>query len=130
MTCVVDLACLLMTGLPIDYEVLSNFCIRCQVRNDNLPTQAEYDEWREKHSPNCPKSFNIIANAVKVECALSGKGLLKITRIVIPVCCVMVIANLLMSFMKQRFLGKSKSPKRIVLITSLSVLAQLSEGYL
>ena len=62
--CVVNL----LTGLPIDYEVLSNFCIKCQVRNDNLPTQAEYDEWREKHSPDCPKSFNGTANAVKVVC--------------------------------------------------------------
>jgi len=66
MACVIDL----LTGLPIDYEVLSNFCIKCQTRKDNPPAQAEYDEWKQKHSPNCPKNFNGTANAMEVECAL------------------------------------------------------------
>ena len=28
------------------------------------------DEWKQKHSPNCPKNFNGTANAMEVECAL------------------------------------------------------------
>ena len=66
MVCVIDL----LTGLPIDYEVLSNFCIKCQIRNDKPPAQAEYYEWKHKHSPNCLKKFNGTANAMEVECAL------------------------------------------------------------
>ena len=66
MACVIDL----LTGLPIDYEVLSNFCLKCHITDENPPSQADYDEWKRKHSPNCPKNFNGTANAMEVECAL------------------------------------------------------------
>ena len=66
MACVIDL----LTGLPIDYEVLSNFCIKCQTTDKNSLPQADYDQWKRKHSPDCPKNFNGTANAMEVECAL------------------------------------------------------------
>ena len=77
MTFVIDL----LTRLPIDYELLSNFCIKCLVRNENPPAQAEYNEWKEKHSPNCPKNFNGTANAMEVECAVCmRKDLLRFAK--------------------------------------------------
>ena len=66
MACVIDL----LTGLPIDYEVLSNFCMKCQTTDKNSLPQADYDQWKRKHSPDCPKNFNGTANAMEVECAL------------------------------------------------------------
>ena len=43
----------LPTGLPIDFEVLSNFCIKCKA------VEGEQDdlEWKKRHEPNCPKNF-------------------------------------------------------------------------
>ena len=58
----------LFTGLPIDYEVLSNFCLKCQTASDKPPKDLE--EWKKKHSPNCPKNFDGSSNAMEVECAL------------------------------------------------------------
>ena len=39
-----------ITGLPIDYEVLSNFCLKCQL----APPQEDekYEEWKKKHASN------------------------------------------------------------------------------
>ncbi len=64
--CVIDL----LTGLPIDYEVLSNFCLKCQLASENPPAPGDYEEWKQNHSPNCPKNFNGSANAMEVEAAL------------------------------------------------------------
>ncbi len=40
----------LITGLPIDYEVLSNFCLKCQL----APPQEDekYEEWKKKLASN------------------------------------------------------------------------------
>ena len=55
----------LLTGLPIDYEVLSNFCFKCQANGD-----VENRVWKEKHQLNCPKNYDGSSNAMEVECAL------------------------------------------------------------
>lgn len=55
----------LMTGHPIDYEVLSNFCFKCKATEDN----EENPEWGDKHSANCPKNFDGTAGAMEVACA-------------------------------------------------------------
>ena len=60
--CVMDL----LTGLPVDYEVISDFCLKCKIAED----KAHDLEWEEKHSQNCPKNFNGTSNAMEVECAL------------------------------------------------------------
>ena len=55
----------LLTGLPIDYEVLCNFCFKCKANGNN-----EDRAWKEKHSLSCPKNFDSSSNAMEVECAL------------------------------------------------------------
>eukprot|EP00112_Aurelia_sp_Birch-Aquarium-sp1_P022795 Seg6549.1 transcript_id=Seg6549.1/GoldUCD/mRNA.D3Y31 product="hypothetical protein" protein_id=Seg6549.1/GoldUCD/D3Y31 len=55
----------LNTGLPIDYEVLSNFCIKCKIAEN----EGTSDEWKAKHAENCPKNFHGTSNAMEVECA-------------------------------------------------------------
>ena len=57
----------LITGLPIDYEVLSNFCLKCQL----APPQEDekYEEWKKKHAPNCLKNYDGSANSMEMECA-------------------------------------------------------------
>ena len=55
----------LLTGLPIDYEVLSNFCFKCKAAEEK-----EIDPvWKQKHSDNCPKNFDGSAGAMEVACA-------------------------------------------------------------
>ena len=56
----------LLTGLPLDYEVLSNFCLKCKIAEDMPEDQA----WKEKHKSNCPKNFGGTSNAMEVECAI------------------------------------------------------------
>ena len=55
----------LMTGLPLDYEVLSNYCQKCK-----LAEGEKSEEYMSKHSKNCLKNFDGSANAMEVECAL------------------------------------------------------------
>ena len=55
----------MVTGLPIDYEVLSNFCLKCKVAESKDPS----NEWKENHAKNCPKNFEGTSNAMEVECA-------------------------------------------------------------
>ena len=47
---------------------LSNFCIKCQITDENPPAQADYDEWKRKHSPNYPKNFNGTVNTMEDAC--------------------------------------------------------------
>ena len=56
----------LITGLPVDFEVLSNFCFKCKVASDRPDDPA----WREKHQANCWLNFDGSSNAMEVECAL------------------------------------------------------------
>ena len=55
----------LMTGLPIDFEVLSNYCNKCKIAEDK-PADLE---WKAQHSLVCQKNFSGSANAMEVECA-------------------------------------------------------------
>ena len=55
----------LLTGLPIDFEVLSNFCIKCKA----VEGQQEDLEWKKRNEPNCPKNFEGTAGAMEVACA-------------------------------------------------------------
>ena len=55
----------LLTGLPIDFEVLSNFCIKCKA----VEGEQEDLEWKTRHEPNCPKNFEGTAGAMEVACA-------------------------------------------------------------
>ena len=55
----------LLTGAPIDFEVLSNFCFKCKIAEDH----PENEEWKIKHAQNCTKNFDGTAGAMEVECA-------------------------------------------------------------
>ena len=55
----------LLTGLPVDYEVLSNFCLKCKIAASS-PDSTVLDN---KHAENCPKNFDGSANSMEVECA-------------------------------------------------------------
>ena len=56
----------LLTGIPTDFEVLSNFCLKCKIAAE----KPDDPEWKEKHAANCPKNFTGSSNAMEVECAL------------------------------------------------------------
>jgi len=56
----------LLTGLPIDFHVLSNFCHKCRYFES---IDDVSDIWKERHLENCPKNFEGTANAMEVECA-------------------------------------------------------------
>ena len=57
----------LLTGLPVDYEVLSNFCLKCKIAASSPGSTEVLDN---KHTENCPKDFEGSANSMEVECAL------------------------------------------------------------
>lgn len=54
----------LLTGMPVDFEVLSNFCSKCDGKGD---ADAE---WKEKHASSCSKNYDGSAGSMEVECAL------------------------------------------------------------
>ena len=56
----------LSIGIPIDYEVLSNFCLKCKIASEDPGTT---DEWKVGHAENCPKNSTGSANAMEVEVA-------------------------------------------------------------
>ena len=45
----------LLTGLPVDYEVLSNFCLNCKIAASRPETTTA---WQESHSKDCAKNYN------------------------------------------------------------------------
>ena len=56
----------LLTGLPIVFEVLANFCFKCKAAEDKVPDP----EWQTKHAANCPKNFEgSNGGAMEVACA-------------------------------------------------------------
>ena len=59
--CTIDL----LTGLPIDIEVLSNYCAKCSTTSDDIKNQ----EWLENHATVCSKNFNGTSGAMEVEAA-------------------------------------------------------------
>ena len=56
----------LLTGLPIDYEVFSNFCSKCKIAAEQPPDP----EWEEKHKEKYVKNLEGTAGAIKVEAAV------------------------------------------------------------
>ena len=54
----------LLTGLPIDHEVLSNFCLKCISSEKNTDPV-----WVEKHLQACLRNFDGSAKAMEAECA-------------------------------------------------------------
>ena len=61
----------LLTGLPIDYEVLSNFFQKC---NKIYSEKPDDPEWKGKHKNNCPKNFDGSAGAIEVEASVRPWG--------------------------------------------------------
>ena len=57
----------LLTSLPCDYKVLSNFCLMCKIAASS-PESSEFFE--NKHTQKCPKNFHGSANTMELECAL------------------------------------------------------------
>ena len=57
----------LLTGLPIDYEVLSNYCLKCQLAPSK--DDENFDEWLQNHSEKCSKNYEGSANSMEMECA-------------------------------------------------------------
>ena len=56
----------LLTGLPIDFEALSNFCFECKAAEDKVPDP----KWQTKHAANCQKNFEgSNGGAMEVACA-------------------------------------------------------------
>ena len=55
----------LMTGLTIDFEVLSNYCNKSRIAEDK-PVDLE---WKAQHSLVCQKNFSGSSNSMEVECA-------------------------------------------------------------
>ena len=57
----------ILTGLPVDYEVLSNFCHQCL----KAPSRDDvmYGQWQAKHALKCSKNYEGSANSMEQECA-------------------------------------------------------------
>ena len=55
----------LLTGLPVDYEVLCNFCYKCQAAAGKADKN-----WEEKHKKNCPKNYDGSSNSMEAEFAV------------------------------------------------------------
>lgn len=54
----------LLTGLPVDFEVLSNFCSKCEAIKDGEQTL------KQRHKPSCSKNYEGSSGSMEVECAL------------------------------------------------------------
>ncbi|XP_077554044.1 uncharacterized protein LOC144168921 [Haemaphysalis longicornis] len=56
------------TGLCLDFEVLSNFCLACS-RHKVLPDEEE-EVWQAFHAPVCERNVDCSAHAMEAEAAL------------------------------------------------------------
>jgi len=56
----------LVTGLPIDFEVLSNYCSKCSI----LGSKENNDNSAQKHAASCSKNFDGSSGAMEIEAAL------------------------------------------------------------
>ena len=48
----------------IDFEVLSNYCSKCEAKSDSD------QDWKEKHKVSCSKNYEGTSGSMEVECAL------------------------------------------------------------
>ena len=58
----------LLTGLPIDFQVLSNFCHQCCKAPDK--DDRNYAERISNHAAKCSKNYDGSANSMEQDCAL------------------------------------------------------------
>ena len=68
-----------LTGLVVDFEVLSKYCHACKLaEGQNLP-DIEMAEWRASHAPDCCKNHNQSSKAMEQEVAkiLWGRSIRK-----------------------------------------------------
>ena len=56
----------LVTGLPIDFEVLSNYCSKCTI----LASKENNDNSVQKHAASCSKNFDGSYGAMEIEPSL------------------------------------------------------------
>ena len=63
----VGIAIDLFTGLPIDYEVLSNFCHKCLEAPDK--DAPDYVDWLANHNGKCNKNYAGSSNSMEQQCA-------------------------------------------------------------
>ena len=56
----------MLTGVVVDYEILSNYCAKCNISE---PNGSATNEWKEKHAPNCFKNYEGSSNSMEAECA-------------------------------------------------------------
>ncbi|XP_075736299.1 uncharacterized protein LOC119161920 [Rhipicephalus microplus] len=55
------------TGLCLDYEVLSNFCLACSLHND---MGGDEETWQAFHHPVCEKNCDCSSHAMEAEAAV------------------------------------------------------------
>ena len=57
----------ILTGLPVDYEVLSKFCHQCL----KAPAKDDimFEEWQAEHVSKCGENYEGSANSMEQECA-------------------------------------------------------------
>ena len=63
----------ILTGLVIDYEILSSYCHACACKNSVLKageiSEEEFDSWKEGHKADCAKNFAGSSKAMEQEAA-------------------------------------------------------------
>ncbi|KAL8606721.1 hypothetical protein ACOMHN_018755 [Nucella lapillus] len=59
-----------MTGLVLDYEVLSKYCHACTLSEKTMMTEIERAEWRGEHDPVCEKNYTGSSKGMEKEAAL------------------------------------------------------------
>lgn len=60
----------LITGLVIDYEVVSKYCRVCEKKKTEVDEQSdEYENWYIDHQPSCQANFEGSSPAMEVEAA-------------------------------------------------------------
>jgi hypothetical protein len=60
----------IITGLVLDFEVLSKYCHACVLQGKKTMTPIEREDWEEGHGPFCCKNFQQSSKAMEKEAAL------------------------------------------------------------
>ncbi|ESO93471.1 hypothetical protein LOTGIDRAFT_175538 [Lottia gigantea] len=58
-----------ITGLVLDFHVVSTFCHACSFAKTKYGSGIEFEEWYLKHKPHCNINFSGSSNAMEVEAA-------------------------------------------------------------
>ncbi|XP_076454221.1 uncharacterized protein LOC143289180 [Babylonia areolata] len=59
-----------MTGLVLDFEVLSKHCQACALNSKREMTDVEREMWRREHAPNCEKNYEGSSKGMEKEAAV------------------------------------------------------------